>query len=132
MPSAGTEASPLSPSVASSVATAAALRARVLARWPSLHAFCRAHPELTRSTVYMVLAGQYPGNMDRQLAVIERALDAPPQKEDTPPPPSAAVMAEALQRIRCGECRKYGRRQCPRCRTRTEKEARELFARLYQ
>lgn len=112
-------------------AEAQVLRARVLARWTSLHAFCRAHPELTRSTVYMVLSGRYAGNSERQLAVIERTLDAPPQEEHAPALPSALTLAETLQRIRCGECRKYGKRHCPRCRTRTEHEAAALFQRLF-
>lgn len=110
-------------------AAAESLRARVLDRWPTLHAFCRAHPELKRSTVYMVLAGQYPGNAEKQLERIALALDA--GEREVPPAVTAEGMAEALQHIRCGQCRKYGKRQCPRCRTRTGMEARALFARLF-
>lgn len=50
------------------------LRERILESHVSIHAFCRAHPELKRATVYMVLSGRYPGKTDVQLARIGAAL----------------------------------------------------------
>lgn len=43
------------------------LRERILESHVSIHAFCRAHPELKRATVYMVLSGRYSGKTDVQL-----------------------------------------------------------------
>ena len=62
------------------------LRARILASYVSVHAFCRAHPELKRATVYMVLAGTYPGRIDTQVAKIRAALSgaAPERKSGCP------------------------------------------------
>lgn len=42
--------------------TASELKDAVLARYRSVYAFCRAHPEMKRATVYLVLSGRYPGN----------------------------------------------------------------------
>lgn len=106
-----------------------ALRAQVLARWGSVHAFCRAHPELTRSAVYMTLAGTYAGDEKKQCALIAAALAAPPQQEQAAP--SAITLAANLQRVRCSLCRKQGKRQCRRCRARTAQEAQQLFLLLY-
>ena len=51
------------------------LKRAILARYKSIHAFCRQHPELKRSTVYQVLAGKYAGHAGRQLAAIRAALE---------------------------------------------------------
>ena len=50
------------------------LRAEVLARYASVYAFCRAHPELKRATVYLVLSGRYLGKWSFQAARIRAAL----------------------------------------------------------
>lgn len=51
------------------------LRARIVERYGSLHAFCKAHPELKRSSVYLVMSGRYPGRSENQTVRIEAALE---------------------------------------------------------
>ena len=41
------------------------------------------------------------------------------------------IQIPALQEIRCGNCRRLDRRGCGDCRTQTEREARELYSRLF-
>lgn len=113
------------------------LRARVLERYVSVHAFCRAHPGLKRATVYLVLSGRYPGRVGGQAAKIRAALAGPAEnKEGLPAPgmmrPTRADVAETLQRIRCAHCRRLDRRDCTACRDQTEREGKELFTRLFQ
>lgn len=113
------------------------LRAQVLARYASVHAFCRNHPELKRSTVYLVLAGRYPGRWDEQAALIRAALTGRKEMPKPPAPDSAEgvtreAVAETLQKIRCAHCRRLDRRDCMACRDQTEREGKELFSRLFQ
>lgn len=51
--------------------TASELKEAVLARYRSVYAFCRAHPEIKRATVYLVLSGRYPGKWNEQAAKIQ-------------------------------------------------------------
>ncbi len=107
------------------------LREQILERYTSVHAFCRAHPELKRATVYMVLSGRYPGKIEAQAAKIRAALSGP-QKSDAPAPGlTRNETAEALQSVRCAHCRRLDRRACNDCRRQTEREAKELYARLF-
>ena len=110
------------------------LRARILASYVSVHAFCRAHPELKRATVYMVLAGTYPGRIDTQVAKIRAALSgAAPERNPAVPLPrvTGEDLTAALQEIRCAHCRRLDRRECAACRAQTEREGKELFSRLF-
>ena len=109
------------------------LRALVLDRYKSIHAFCTAHPTLKRSTVYAVLAGRYPGNSEKQAATIRAVVL---ERQDEPegqaaPGASRAEVADALQNIRCNHCRRLDRRNCFECRAQTEREARELYTTLF-
>ena len=110
------------------------LRARILERHASIHAFCRAHPELKRSTVYLVLSGRYPGNWNSQSARILAALDDRPKREvhAIMPTMTRETLVEILQQIRCAHCRRLDRRECMACRDQTEREGKELFIRLFQ
>lgn len=126
------------------------LRAQVLDRYASIHAFCRAHPELKRATVYLVLSGRYPGKWSLQAARIRAALGMPSPSvsgedpltaaatgaRDSPEMPVPGVtreaVAETLQKIRCAHCRRLDRRECMACRDQTEREGKELFIRLFQ
>lgn len=112
------------------------LKAAIISRHGSIHAFCRRHAgegagQLKRSTVYMVLAGRYPGKVAPQLAKIRAVL------EDTPPPeartdlPAPESMARALQNIRCKHCRTLDKRRCMDCRTQTAREALELHTVIF-
>lgn len=109
------------------------LRALVLARYISIHAFCVAHPELKRSTVYMVLAGHYPGRTEKQAVKIRAALARPLEQDAMSPAPGLTreETVETLQDIRCGHCRRLDRQGCFECRTQTDREARELYAKLF-
>ncbi|WP_300803226.1 hypothetical protein [uncultured Desulfovibrio sp.] len=113
------------------------LRARILERHASVHAFCRAHPELKRATVYLVLSGRYPGNADRQAAKIRAALaeEREPHTGATdgyvPRRVEREAVVETLREIRCAHCRRLDRRECVACRQQTEREGDELFSRLF-
>ena len=126
------------------------LRAQVLARYASVYAFCRAHPELKRATVYLVLSGRYPGKWSFQAERIRAALAmlspsvsgkdpltaAATETGKVPETPASGVtrevLAETLQSIRCAHCRRLDRRECMACRDQTEREGKELFGRLFQ
>lgn len=109
------------------------LRSEVLARYASVHAFCRAHPEVKRATVYLVLSGRYPGKWNEQAARIRTALaGAEAAAETSAPGTTAEAVAETLQKIRCGHCRRLDRRECVSCREQTEREGKELFGKLFQ
>lgn len=118
------------------------LRARIVERHGSLHAFCKAHPELKRSSVYLVMSGRYPGRSENQIIRIEAALTGNAcadggempfaSQPGSAPPMSAEDMADALREIRCNNCRLLDRRNCLECRTRTRREAEELHARMCQ
>ena len=111
------------------------LRARVLDSYASIHAFCRAHPELKRATVYLVLSGRYPGNWSEQAAKIQAALTGATTGEKIVTPTlgiTRETMVETLQEIRCAHCRRLDRRDCAACRGQTEREGKELFIRLFR
>ena len=72
------------------------LRAQVLDRYISVHAFCVAHPELKRSTVYMVLAGRYPGRTEKQAARIRAALAGLLRVSDANGAGGAGTLREAV------------------------------------
>lgn len=116
------------------------LKAAIISRHGSIHAFCRRHAgegagQLKRSTVYMVLAGRYPGKVAPQLAKICAAL-AEADGANTSDPvflptlPSSEVLTTALQNIRCKHCRTLDKSRCGGCRVQTSREAEELNAYL--
>ena len=111
--------------------TASELKKAILARYQSIHAFCRAHPELKRATVYLVLSGRYPGRWNEQAAKIQAALSEAgecPRSQNV----TSEVIEALLQEIRCSHCRRLYRRNCLSCREQTERESKELFFRLFQ
>ncbi len=83
----------------------AALRAAIERDYGSIHQFCRRRRDLNRSTVYMVLAGRYPGNVARQVRRIEAALAGGGLE--------GAVMA-AVKSVACAKCA-VRRPGCARC-----------------
>lgn len=108
------------------------LKAKIREKYPSVHAFCKEHPELSRSSVYLALSGKYPGKSDKQMVRICAAL-ASPQKIPpmTPPVVSVSTLVDTLQEIRCAHCRRLDRRECMACRDQTGREGDELFSRLF-
>lgn len=109
------------------------LKAEILGSFASIHAFCKAHPELPRASVYLLLSGKYPGNGQRQIARIHNVLT----NNETAPSPAklpdvtSAMFCDELQQVRCANCRRLARRECPICRDNTAREGLELYARLY-
>lgn len=86
---------------------AGALRAAIVRRFGSVHRFCREHKgRVNRATVYMVLAGTYPGSMERQVLRIKEALGT---VQDV----GAAVLA-AIKGEACARCA-VSVRPCERC-----------------
>ncbi|MDE5832038.1 MAG: hypothetical protein K2H64_03485 [Desulfovibrio sp.] len=107
------------------------VKAEILNKYASVHAFCKAHKELSRASVYLVLSGKYPGNAKNQLKRIKAALTGHEAKQRPQPPVSQEMLGETLQAIRCSNCRRLNRRECMACRDQTAREAMELFERLY-
>lgn len=110
----------------------ASLKEEILARYISIHAFCKAHPELSRGTVYQMVSGRYGGNFANQASKIRAALAESggiPQNATTMP--DSGQIYEALQEIRCQNCRRLNRRECTVCRDQTVREANLLHEKLY-
>lgn len=98
------------------------LAALVRERCGSVHAFCRKHPNLCRSTVYLVLSGKYPGNASRQAERIRIALER--EKKDV------RAVRDRLLAAACAACtlkEKRKRRRCPVCREVCMAQARTLL-----
>lgn len=98
------------------------LREAVIAKHGSIHAFCKRNPDLTRSTVYQVLGDRYPGNTERQAAVIRAALDGVAMPEPSRVP-AAEALHDVLMDAKCGRCRRLDRRGCRGCRLQAMREA---------
>ena len=99
------------------------LRDEILAQYGSIHAFCRQHKELKRSTVYAVIAGNFKGESREQTFRIREALSGSGPRQETP---TAEQLEAVLQQVKCHGCRPVNRRKCQRCRERTEMEARAV------
>ena len=109
------------------------LRQVVLAKYRSVHAFCKAHPDLNRSTVYQVLGGRYAGNVDRQQALIRATVHETRHGEAPAAPlPEVEALAEVLQASKCARCRRPDRRGCRGCRLQTAREAQAVRVFLAQ
>ena len=108
------------------------LRRQILAKYRTIHAFCRDNPELKRSTVYLVLAGKYPGNSAKQIEKIQGILTGK-QHNTEPSLQTALTELEAytvLQETKCAHCRRLDKRACSDCRMQAEREAQALVAYL--
>lgn len=109
------------------------LRELVESKYASIHAFCRAHPELSRTTVYEVVSGRYIGDVEAQALKIRAAVQDMPVDTPRPVPHTTPeAVAETLQRIRCGNCRRLDKRGCTECRTQTIKESFALYDHLFR
>ena len=103
-----------------------ALRQEILERYKTPHAFCRANPEVKRSTVYMLLSGKYPGDAERQIQRIRAALAGREFVPVARPTITAQEAYTVLQETKCAHCRKLDKRACPECRTQTAREAQSI------
>lgn len=81
-----------------------ALHERVRAQYRTPHALCR-QTGLPRATVYQVLAGKYPGNVQRQVDRITAVLDG----RTLPASLSLANVQTMLEKISCDVCSRKGR-----------------------
>ncbi|XPV77663.1 MAG: hypothetical protein ACNI27_07030 [Desulfovibrio sp.] len=81
------------------------LQGRIVEEFGSVHRFCKLHPQLNRSTVYMVLNGRYGGNTARQVLRIEDAL----QNKSN----STELIFQAIKTVACKRCSVQG--SCSRC-----------------
>lgn len=91
------------------------LRSAILARYKSVYAFCKAHRgKIGKSVVVLLLAGKYPGNVERQSARLKALIHGfDPAPAGLPEP--EAIM-ETLQAVACGHCtRKRKRKYCRVC-----------------
>lgn len=102
------------------------IKAAIREKHGTAHAFCRANPALKRSTVYLVLSGKYPGNMERQTARIRESLEGNAAPQAFRPLLTAEEAHDVLQGAKCAHCRRLDKRGCPECRTQTEREAQAL------
>ncbi|MDR2502944.1 MAG: hypothetical protein LBD82_00930 [Deltaproteobacteria bacterium] len=102
------------------------LRRAIRQRYGSVHVFCQANPALKRATVYLVLSGKYPGNLERQAAKIEAALTGKAALEVSRQALTAREAFEVLQGAKCAHCRRLDKRGCPECQTQTMREAQAL------
>jgi hypothetical protein len=80
-------------------------------------------PQLKRSTVYMVLSGKYPGNMDRQIARITAGMEGAGPEPAKRPAITAGEAYTVLQEAKCAHCRRLDKRACADCNTQTAREA---------
>lgn len=82
-------------------------------RYGSIHAFCVAHSELPRTTVYAVLGGSYGGDEGRQLGRIFATLDESTggQAQDMP---GLTELEEVIRDAACQRC-PVPTAQCRRC-----------------
>lgn len=66
----------------------------------TVHAFCAAHDELNRTTVYQVLNGSYKGNVGRQLARIKLVLNGSASGATSTP----GELEEVIREAACSRC----------------------------
>ena len=77
------------------------IRAAILQRFGSIHAFCALHANLNRTTVYAILNGRYAGNTSKQLGRIAAALDGDKANSNLP---SLEEISAAIREVACKKC----------------------------
>ena len=108
------------------------LKEKILGKFNSVHAFCKAHPELPRATVYLLLSGKYPAKSQKQIARIWKTLNTESiEAVNQQPEITPITFCEELQSVKCANCRRLNRRECLSCRDQTSREGLELYSRLY-
>lgn len=102
------------------------LRNEILARHKTIHAFCVAASGVSRSTVYMLLSGKYPGNVEKQTERIRSLLVGIPERAEEAPALTAEEAYNVLLDTKCVHCRKLNKAGCRECRTQTLREAQAI------
>lgn len=101
------------------------LRHEIIEKYGSIHNFCKLNENLTRATVYLVFAGKYAGNMQKQLDRIEKALDNSKivQKKVSI---GQQEIIDVLQTAKCANCRLL-RPNCSECKRKNITEANSVY-----
>lgn len=92
------------------------LRAAILARHPSVYAFCKANAgKISKSVVVLLLAGKYPGNVERQTAKLWGIVHGLPGT--TAQAADAKTIAATLEAVACRMCgvKRKKKKQCRQC-----------------
>lgn len=104
-----------------------AVQKAIKERYRTPHRFNRRNPEIKRSTLYLILAGKYPGNIEKQLYRIESCLA---NIQETPEKQHLTLSAKdaytVLQATKCANCRKLDKKMCSECNTQTMREAQAI------
>ena len=102
------------------------LKQKIIEKYGSTHAFCKACPHLNRSTVYQVLSGKYAGKLLKQIALIQIALLG-----DKTPIKNVKIheneILQILQNHKCNHCRLIHKKNCLDCKDKTIKEAHSVY-----
>jgi len=94
-----------------------ALRAAILARHRTVYAFWRTHRDhISKSVVFLVLRGDYPGNQARQAERMRGLLRSGSTVAAAPRMPTEDELAAALERVACARCPRRNRKSRHRCR----------------
>ncbi len=101
------------------------LRQRVIEKYGSIHNFCKLNENLTRATVYLVFAGKYAGNVQKQLILIENVLNNS-QEIERKFHIEEKEISEVLQNAKCAHCRLL-RPNCPECKRKSINEANAVY-----
>lgn len=106
------------------------MHTEILRRFGSIHAFCKRHPQMGRSTVYQVIRGRYCGNAEKQTRRICRALEGKDRAEL-----DAEALGKVLEREACAVC-DAGKRRCrkmrPQCKGLWKRQAEAALAVFYR
>ena len=87
------------------------LKENILSNYASIHAFCKKYKgTVSRSTVYQVVNGRYPGNPARHINKIKEILEG-----KLPFTELENDMLNALKTVACAKCKKKGRKTCKKC-----------------
>lgn len=108
------------------------LKEKILERFKSVHAFCKANPEITRSTVYLILSGKYSGQYRVQADKILNILENARHETQNIAIVTQEKLHTKLQEYKCSQCRRLDSQACHGCRAQTIKEAFAMYEYIYK
>ena len=100
------------------------VRAAILLAYPSVYAFCKANTaKVTKSVVNMVLAGTYPGNVEKQRNKILKILEGTKEVDATVE--SISLLLASIACARCPRRPQTGKtkKRCRTCRSLWQEQA---------
>lgn len=93
-----------------------ALRQAILAKHPTVYAFWKAHQaKISKSVVFLVLRGTYPGHQARQAERMRLLLRGAVQGAG-PHVPGEDEIVSAMERVACSRCPRQNRKSRYRCK----------------